>query len=198
MNKLDFLWDTREKRNCLWCIFMDIFFVFISAIHLYLGFVLLQAHNYNQIFDLLSQPIVSLAILGRIVVNGMSMATVDPLAFLGQILASMNIFEMIGFILSAVILIAAPATRYEKRNRRITLLNVLAYALIIVLLLIIVVFSFQAGSLMDVLGYLHILGYVLMGLNLLLLIFNGYALCQMIVVDYPDALQVHVEVIDEI
>lgn len=197
MNKLDALWDTREKRNCLWCIFMDVFFVFISAVHLYLGFVLLQAQTYDQIFQLLNQPVVSFAVLGRMVLNGMSVAMLEPISFVIQIITSLNVYEVIGFLLSFIILIVKPTTRYERRNRKITLLNVGVYLLLLVMLLVIVVMSFKAGSLFDVLTYLHLLGYILIGLNCLLLILNGYALCQMIVVDYSDALQVYAEEIEE-
>lgn len=196
MNNWDHLWDTREKRNCLLCIGMDIFFVFMSIIHLYLGFVLIQAHNYDQIFDLLSQPIVSWALLGKIVLNGMSLVTLDAGLFLTQFFKSFSLYEGVSLIMMVLILFAKPITSLEKRNYRMTMINALAYGFILICLLGILLLSFQAGSLFDVLKYLHLLGYLLMGLNLFLVILNGYALCQMLVVDYPDALQVELEVVE--
>lgn len=63
MNKLDAFVDTRAKRNVLLLLVTYFLMSLVCVLHVYLGLVVLQADNYDQIFDLLNNHIVSLAFL---------------------------------------------------------------------------------------------------------------------------------------
>lgn len=188
MNKLDAFVNTRAKRNVLLLLIVYFLMSLICVLHVYLGLVVLKADNYDQIFDLLNNPIVSFAFLGRMAVDFMSLTSFHLIEVVQRFISSLYLYEIIFFILSSLVIFLKPVTRLEKNVRKMTLLNWCLYLISAALLVIVTILAFKAGSLFDAFALLHLFAWLLIIIHGFLLVLNVYAFCLTLFVEMPDAL----------
>ncbi len=197
MNKLNELLDTRTKRVCMFSLILYSLFCVISALHLFLGVVVVNANTYDQILGLLDSNVVRLAFLGRIAVCLVSMAASGIMERVLSIVGSCYLYEWILLGLTIIVLFSRVTHRLEKNLKRMTVLNSMVALLLILLLAIIAMVSMNAGSLSAAFSIVQGLGYGLILVNGFLLVVNGYALCQIFVIEYPKAMGVtEIETVD--
>lgn len=196
MNKIDAYLNTRAKRNCLFSLILYGLFCIITALHFYLGLVVIKAATYEQIVSLLNTKIVQLAFLGRMVLNFISTTSFSILPLLSTFFRSLFLYEILFFLFSLFVLCTRASTRLEKSLKKMTGLNSCVFLLIGVLFAIVAMMAMKSGSLFSGFAFVHLFGYALIAANGLLFILDGFAFCQILFIDYPQAMTF--DVIEEV
>lgn len=196
MNRIDNFLNTRAKRNCLLMIFIFSMLVIITSVHLYLGMMIIKAETYEQIFALLNTNAVSLSFLGRMAVTFMSVTKIEVLRILTDFFSSIYLYEFIFAIVSLVCLIAKAKTKIERQIKKMLIINWAIFVIMILSLAICAMLALKAGSLFNAFSLLRFFGYTLIGINGLLLVVDGFALCSCILIDFPEAMAFSVEEIE--
>lgn len=196
MNRIDAFLNTRAKRSCLFSLILYGLLCFITALHLYLGMVVIKAATYEQIVSLLNMKIVQLAFLGRMVLSFISTTSISLLPLLSTFFRSLYLYEILFFLFSMIVILSHAKTRLEKSLKKMTCLNLCVFLLICVLFAIAAMMAMKSGSLFSGFSLIHLFGYGLIAANGLLLILDGFAFCQILLIDYPQAMAY--DVIEEI
>lgn len=196
MNKIDTFLNTRAKRSCLFSLILYGLFCVIAALHLYLGIVVIKAATYEQIVSLLSTKIVQLAFLGRMALNFISTPSISFLPMLSTFFSSLYLYEIFFFLLSMIVLFSSVKKRLEKSLKKMTILNLCVFSLVGILFAIAAMMAMKSGSLFSGFSLIHLFGYLMIAANGILLILDGFAFCQILLIDYPEAM--NFDVIEEI
>lgn len=196
MNKIDSFVNTRAKRNCVLMIFTFSMLVIITSVHLYLGMIIMKAETYEQIFSLLNTNAVSLSFLGRMSVTFMSVTKFEVLRLLTDFFSSIYLYEFIFFLVSVIVICAKAKTKMERQIKRFLMIHWAIFVILILSLAICAMLALKAGSLFNAFSLLRFFGYMLIGINGLLLVIDGFALCSCILIDLPEAMAYRVEEIE--
>lgn len=196
MNKIDTFLNTRTKRSCLFSLILYGLFCVVAALHLYLGIVVIKAATYEQIVSLLSTKIVQLAFLGRMALNFISTPSISFLPMLSTFFSSLYLYEIFFFLLSIIVLFSSVKKRLEKSLKKMTVLNLCVFSLVGILFVVAAMMAMKSGSLFSGFSLIHVFGYLMIAANGILLILDGFAFCQILLIDYPEAM--NFEVIEEI
>ena len=196
MNKIDPFLNTQTKRCCLFSLILYGLFCVIAALHLYLGLVVIKAATYEQIVSLLSTKIVQLAFLGRMALNFISTASISFFELLSAFFGSLYLYEIIFFVCSMIVIFSSAKKRLEKSLKKMTILNLCIFLIVAILFAAAAVLAMKSGSLFSGFSLIHLFGYFMIAANGILLILDGFAFCQILLIDYPEAMSF--EVIEEI
>lgn len=196
MNKIDAFLNTRAKRSCLFSLILYGLFCVISALHLYLGIVIIKAATYEQIVSLLSTKIIQLAFLGRMALNFISTTSISFLPMMSSFFASLYLYEILFFLFSVIVLFSSAKKRLEKSLKKMTALNLCIFLLVVILFAAAAMMAMKSGSLFSGFSIIHLFGYIMIAANGILLILDGFAFCQILLIDYPEAM--NFDVIEEI
>lgn len=196
MNRIDTFLNTRAKRSCLFSLILYGLFCVIAALHLYLGMVVIKAATYEQIVSLLSTKIVQLAFLGRMALNFISTTSISFLPMLSTFFSSLYLYEIFFFLFSMIVLFSSAKKRLEKSLKKMTILNICIFLLVAILFAAAAMLAMKSGSLFSGFSLIHLFGYLMIAANGVLLILDGFAFCQILLIDYPDAMTF--DVIEEI
>lgn len=187
MKKLDSFFDTYEKRTLFIYLIYLFCMILFALMHVILGFHLIGVHTYEQTLSLVNETSLQNAFFGRCALGLLNMPVFDLMNYLIQMILSLHGYEII-FLIGNILFI------FTKRKK-----NAL-YALsciVIPLLILIMIFlmAFQAGTFAGAIAYIRIMGFLFMIIFIPLLIVEIIQFYKCFI-EYQKALKIEVIIIE--
>lgn len=155
--------DTRKKRKILFYLISIAVFIMIMIPYGILGFYLLRLSNYDSIFSLLDTTIISKTYISRIILEFISMATLQVSRIILTLITQLHLIDV-----AAIILFVMIYPVIEKKRKTTGILLLLCIGIIGIFLC--VWLGLQSSSLQEALIYLRIIGGILIVISIILLI----------------------------
>lgn len=155
--------DTRKKRKVLFYLIAIAVFIMIVIPYGILGFYLLRLSNYDSIFSLLETTIISKTYISRIILEFISMATLQVSRIILTLITQLHLIDV-----AAIILFVMIYPVIEKKRKTTGILLLLCIGIIGIFLC--VWLGLQSSSLQEALIYLRIIGGILIVISIILLI----------------------------
>lgn len=155
--------DTRKKRKILFYLISIAVFIMIMIPYGILGFYLLRLSNYDSIFSLLETTIISKTYISRIILEFISMATLQVSRIILTLITQLHLIDV-----AAIILFVMIYPVIEKKRKTTGILLLLCIGIIGIFLC--VWLGLQSSSLQEALIYLRIIGGILIVISIILLI----------------------------
>lgn len=155
--------DTRKKRKVLFYLIAIAVFIMIVIPYGILGFYLLRLSNYDSIFSLLETTVVSKTYISRIILEFISMATLQASRIILTLITQLHLIDVVAIVLFVMIY---PVI--EKKRKTTGILLLLCIGIIGIFLC--VWLGLQSSSLQEALIYLRIIGGILIVISIILLI----------------------------
>lgn len=188
MIKLDSFFDTYEKRNRFVYLIFLLCCLMMAVPHLFLGIQVSQVQNYEQTLSLLDSKLFSICLLGRCALQLLNMQVLNIMTILWNILISLKLYEII-FLVGSILYLFT----HEKKK---VFVGVISFGLSILVIFINFVLGFAAGSFLEVIGYIRIIGISFILIYGIYLIFILFLMVQ-VFKEYLEALKVEVIVVEE-
>lgn len=198
MNNLDMFFNTHEKRSCFISVLYYGVMVFIFFTHFMLALILLNTHSYEEIFRLVEQPFVQFSLLGKLTLELMSVVSFDMLLIVKKILTVMSVTEVMFILMLIAFLFLKSENRLEKQRRNVNFFNFCCFVLMVTLLIICALMALNSTSLNRAFRFQHLFAWLALLICGLLTLTNGFGLAKLLIVDYPKAMQVEVEEVEEV
>ncbi len=160
---LDQFVDTRKKRKVLFYLIAIAVFIMIVIPYGILGFYLLRLSNYDSIFSLLETTVVSKTYISRIILEFISMATLQASRIILTLITQLHLIDV-----AAIVLFVMIYPVIEKKRKTTGILLLLCIGIIGIFLC--VWLGLQSSSLQEALIYLRIIGGILIVISIILLI----------------------------
>ena len=160
---LDQFVDTRKKRKVLFYLIAIAVFIMIVIPYGILGFYLLRLSNYDSIFSLLETTVVSKTYISRIILEFISMATLQASRIILTLITQLHLIDV-----AAIVLFVMIYPVIEKKRKTTGILLLLCIGIIGIFLC--VWLGLQSSSLQGALIYLRIIGGILIVISIVLLI----------------------------
>lgn len=155
--------DTRKKRKVLFYLIAIAVFIMIVIPYGILGFYLLRLSNYDSIFSLLETTVVSKTYISRIILEFISMATLQVSRIILTLITQLHLIDV-----AAIVLFVMIYPVIEKKRKTTGILLLLCIGIIGIFLC--VWLGLQSSSLQEALIYLRIIGGILIVISIILLI----------------------------
>lgn len=191
MYRVDRFVDTAEKRNCFFYLLLFGCMIWLLVIQILLGFALFSIKGQEELFALLSNQVLSYAYLARVVMQFLSLGSLSFWKILGILVFSTSFYEI---VLAALLIIGLfPSPLKGCRKGLLWILGIMG-----VMLIGFGAFAAQALQMVTLQTSIHLLqmmGVVLMIGSFVCLLIAVSVIYHIVLIDYPSALQVEVEII---
>ena len=191
MYRVDRFVDTAEKRSCFFYLLLFGCMIWLLVIQILLGFALFSIKGQEELFALLSNQVLSYAYLARVVMQFLSLGPLSFWKILGILVFSTSFYEI---VLAALLIIGLfPSPLKGCRKGLLWILGIMG-----VMLIGFGAFAAQALQMVTLQTSIHLLqmmGVVLMIGSFVCLLIAVSVIYHIVLIDYPSALQVEVEII---
>ena len=198
MNNLDMFFNTREKRSCFMSMIYYGIMLLVFFTHFMLALVLLNTQSYEEIFQLVEQPFVQLSLLGKLTLQLMSLVNFDLLLIVRKLFSAFSWIEFFFLLMLIGFLFSKTENRLERQRRNVNLFNFGCFVLLSILLLICAMMALGSSSLSRAFQFVHCFAWFALAICGGLVLTNGFGLAKLLIFDYPRAMKVEVEEIEEV